>query len=113
MITNMTPEAVKSICSWQYPPPYDVYNYMSIDEAIKNESPWLDVENADNYICFWDDEILIAYISIFKKEDRVFIGIGLAPDYCSKGLGKHYLKQGVATAKIRYPNDRICIQVRS
>lgn len=113
MISKMTTEAVKAICSWSYPLPYDVYNYVSFDEAIENKSPLLDVENADNYLCFWDDEILIAYISIYKKGDCVFIGIGLAPDYCSKGLGKYYLKQGIATAKIRYPNDRIWIQVRS
>ncbi len=93
MITNMTPEAVKVICSWKYPSPYDVYN-LSFDEASENGSPLLNKSNTDNYLCFWDDEILIAYISIYKKGDCVFLGIGLAPDYCSKGLGKYYLKQG-------------------
>lgn len=113
MITNMTPEAVKEICSWNYPPPYDAYNYMSFNEAIKNKSPLLNEASADNYLCFWDNGVLVAYLGIFQKGESVFLGIGLAPDYCSKGLGKEYLNYGINIAKTRFPNKEIWVQVRS
>ena len=58
----MNLSAVKAICSWQYPEPYDVYNYM----------------------CFWENQKLSAYINIYTKDDKVFIGIGLSPDCCGK-----------------------------
>lgn len=113
MITPMNISAVEEICSWQYTEPYDVYNYMSFKEALTNNSPLLRAENKDNYICFWENETLTAYISIYQKNDRVFIGIALSPDYCGKGLGKAYLKQGIETAKSRHPGNDIWVQVRS
>ena len=113
MITAINISAVKAICSWKYPEPYDVYNYMSFDEAVKTNSPLLKGENKDNYICFWEGEILTAYINIYKKNEMIFLGIGLSPDYCGKGLGKTYLNQGIETAKTRYPGKEIWVQVRS
>ena len=113
MITSMNLSAVKAICSWHYPAPYDIYDYMSFDEAVNNSSPLLQEENRDNYICFWENETLTAYINIYHKDRKVFIGIGLSPDCCGKGLGKTYLKQGVEAVKIRYPGREIWVQVRS
>ncbi len=107
MKTSMNISAVKSICSWRYPEPYDVYNYMSFDKAVKNNAPLLKDENKDNYICFWEDETLSAYINIYKKDENVFLGIGLSPDLCGKGFGETYLRQGIETAKSRYPKSEI------
>lgn len=113
MISPINTAAVKEICSWQYPEPYDVYNYMSFDKAAKSNSPLLKSENKDNYICFWEDGTLTAYINIYKKNETVFLGIGLSPDLCGKGLGKAYLKQGIQAAEKRYPDRKIWVQVRS
>ena len=113
MSTTMNLSAVKAICSWEYPEPYEVYNYMSYVKAVRNNSPLLKEENKDNYLCFWEDDTLTAYINIYLKDSNVFIGIGLAPDYCGKGLGKTYLKQGIETAKNRYPDREMWVQVRS
>ena len=113
MITSMNLSAVKAICSWEYHEPYDVYNYMSFDEAVRNNSPLLKEESKDNYLCFWENNTLTAYINIYLNDSNVFIGIGLAPNYCGKGLGKAYLKQGIETAKKRHPDREIWVQVRS
>lgn len=113
MLTPMNISAVSAICQWKYPRPYDVYNYMTFEEAVISDSPLLKAENKDNYLCFWKDETLTAYINIYKKDDRVFLGIGVAPDLCGKGLGKAYLKQGIEKAKILYPDSELWVQVRS
>lgn len=113
MITSMNLSCVKEICSWKYPKPYDVYNYISFDEAIKSNSPLLKEENKYNYLCFWKEKKLTAYINIYQKDYNTFIGIGLAPDFCGKGFGKDYLKYGIEKANIRYPNSEIWVQVRS
>ena len=112
MITSMNINAVKTICLWKYPEPYNIYNYMSFEEAIKNNSPLLNDKNSNNYVCFWENETLTAYISIIRKDNRIFLGIGVSPDYCGNGLGKIYLKQGVEIAEKRYPDSEIWIQVR-
>ncbi len=113
MITSMNISAVKAICSWQYPEPYDVYNYMSFDEALKSSSPLLKEENKDNYLCFWENETLTAYINIHKRDNEIFLGIGLSPNCCGKSLGKTYLKQGIEKAESSYPDSEIWVQVRS
>ncbi len=113
MKASINISAVKEICSWQYPEPYDVYNYLSFDEAVKSNSPLLKEENKDNYMCFWEKDTLIAYINIYIKDSKAFIGIGLSPDFCGKALGKTYLKQGIETAKNRYPKSEIWVEVRS
>lgn len=113
MISSMNISAVKNICSWQYPTPYDIYNYMSFEEAVKTNSPLLNAENKDNYLCFWEKDTLTAYISIYKKDKKAFLGIGLAPGLCGKGLGKMYLEKGVSEAKSRYPESEIWVEVRS
>lgn len=113
MITSMNITAVKEICSWKYPEPYDVYNYVPFEEAVKSNSPLLRDENKNNYLCFWENETLTAYINIYQKDSKVFIGIGLAPDFCGKGLGKTYLKQGIETARSCYSESEIWVEVRS
>ena len=105
--------AAKSICLWQYPKPYDIYNYMSFDDAVKKDSPLLKEEYKNNYLCFFENDTLTAYINIYKKDCKIFIGIGVAPDYCGKGLGKTYLKKGIAEAESRYPESEIWVEVRS
>lgn len=113
MIASMSLSAVKAICLWKYPEPYDVYNYMSFDEAVRNNSALLKEESKDNYLCFWKNNTLTSYINIYLKDGKVFIGIALSPDNCGKGLGKTYLKKGIETAKSRYPDSEIWVQVRS
>ena len=105
----MSESAVKDICSWRYLPPYNVYN-CEYDETSRS---LLKEENRKNYLCFWGNNTLNAYINIYSKNDMLFLGIGLSPEKCGKGLGKAYLLQGISEAKKRYPNKKIWVQVRS
>ncbi len=109
----MNSEAAKQICSWQYEPLYSVYNYITYEEAVKNQAAIIQSENANNYLCFWDDETLVAYTSINLTEDKVFIGIGVAPQLCGSGLGNDFLNKTVIEAQKRFPLNEIWVQVRS
>ena len=113
MFTKMNDLAAKQICNWKYEHPYSVYNYMEYDEAVKKCAAIVNPEKAENFLCFWDKNVLIAYINIYTMEEKIYIGIGLSPDYCGKGLGEYFLKQGIAEAKKRYPKEKIWIKVRS
>ena len=112
-ITAMTGEAVKQICRWRYEPPYDVYDYLSYETALKEKSAITKTENADNYLCFWNNETLVAYTSIILKDDRVYIGVGTAPQFCGQGMGGTYLNKTINEGKRKYPNNEIWVQVRS
>ncbi len=110
---HMDEKTAKQICSWRYEAPYDVYNYMSYEEAIQSKAAILDCDRAENYLCFWKDDCLVAYISIFLNTDKVFLGIGVAPELCGKALGKVCLNQGIREAQKKHPDRELWIQVRS
>ena len=109
----MTPEAARQICSWRYESPYNVYDYITYEEALKTQAIITKPENADNYLCFWNNETLLAYASIILKKEKVFIGIGVAPQFCGQGLGNIYLNKTVCESQNRYPDKEIWVQVRS
>ncbi len=113
IIKSMNHEAAKQICDWQYNQPYCVYNYLTYNEAVKKQSEIIKAKNANNYLCFWNNKTLVAYTSIILKDEKVYIGIGIAPGFCGQGLGSLYLSQTVLEAQKRYPDKEIWVQVRS
>ena len=112
-IKPMNVEAVKQICRWRYEPPYDVYDYLSYEAALNEQAAITKTENADNYLCFWNDVTLVAYTSIIPKGENLYIGIGVAPQFCGQGMGETLLNQTIIECKRRYPDKEIWVQVRS
>ncbi len=112
-IKPMNVEATKQICSWRYEPPYDVYDYLSYEAALNEQAVITKTENADNYLCFWNDVTLVAYTSIIPKGENLYIGIGVAPQFCGQGMGETLLNQTIIECKRRYPDKEIWVQVRS
>ncbi len=109
----MNPEAAKQICGWQYEPAYSVYNYMTYEDAVKKQAMIIKAENTDNYLCFWSDKTLVAYTGMFPKNEKVYIGIGIAPQFCGQGLGNTYLNKTVLEAQKRNPDKEFWVQVPS
>ena len=114
LITSMNEQAARQICAWDYEYPYSVYNYWPYDEAVRTNARIINSKYNDEYLCFWNEsEALIGYVSFIKNTDKLFLGIGLAPDYCSKGLGKKLLSQSIVLSKEKYSDDvEIWVQVR-
>ena len=114
IITSMSEQAARQICDWNYEHPYSVYNYLPYEEAIRANARIVNSEYKDDYLCFWNDgDTLIGYVSLILKSGRLFLGIGLAPEYCSKGFGKTILLQSIEIAKQRYgASTEIWVQVR-
>ena len=113
-ITNMNTDILKEIISWKYEDEYSIYNMDSYEKLVERNSSIIKEENKNNYFCYFNNNILIAYTKlVMKKNGDVFLGIGIAPIYCGKGLGKDILSHTIRVAKERYPNSKITLQVRS
>lgn len=115
-ITSMNEDIAKEISNWKYEGEYGIYNTESFEEMKKKQMSLVNPEKSKNYMCFFDsvNNNLIAYINILKKDNEdIFIGIGLKPDFCGKGLGAEILNMGIEEAISRYPNNQIVLQVRS
>ena len=115
-ITQMNTDIGKEISEWKYDGDYAIYNLESYD-VLKERGAGITVEKKwKNYYCFFNEnsEELLAYLNIMQKPSGdVFIGIGVKPEYCGKGMGKDFLEYGVNKAKEIYPDKKITLEVRS
>ena len=113
-IKNMNEEILKEIISWEYEGEYSEYNMDSLENLKAKGASITKPENSNNYLCYFKKGELVGYTNtMLKKNGNIFIGIGLAPKYCGKGLGNSILKNSVVNAKNMYPNSKIVLQVRS
>lgn len=113
-IKNMDDEILKEIISWRYEDKYSEYNMDSYDKLKERGSSITKQENSNNYLCYFKNGTLVGYTNTtLKKDGNIFIGIGLAPKYCSKGLGREILNNTIKVAKDKYPDKKIVLQVRS
>lgn len=113
-IKNMNENILKEIISWKYEAEYSEYNLESYENLKKRKSSMLDPNKAQNYRCYFTQNELIGYTNLVEKENGdLFLGVGLAPKYCSKGIGKDLLIDTISKAKEKYNGKSIVLQVRS
>jgi len=114
ILNILTEDQAKEICRWRYEEEYAIYNFSDWNVVV--ESKWnlsIKEKRESEFISVLIDNELVAYGRISTKENKVFIGIGLKPQYCGKGLGKDIMKLLVMEGKRRFPNYVIALEVRS
>lgn len=110
----MKEKYLKAIIAWKYDKPYEEYNMEAYEELKKRNAAILNPEKKNNYVCYLDNDNLMAYTNITKREDgTIFLGIGLAPQYCGKGLGQEILLDSIQEIQKRYADYKILLQVRA
>lgn len=110
----LTETDARNICSWHYPPPYDVYDYADWDTVVRNE--WdlsLPEKRSAEYISFRIIDGLVAFGRLTSTQEYVLIGVGLRPDFCGIGLGKRVMASLTALAQDRYPHQIPALEVRT
>lgn len=113
-IKNMNDDIVKEIVTWKYEGEYAEYNLESYESLRERKSSMLDLNKSKNYTCYYSQNELIGYTNLVERDNgELFLGVGLAPKYCSKGLGKDLLIDTINKAKEKYTGKSIVLQVRS
>lgn len=103
-ITDFTQEDAKTVCSWRYPPPYDIYHYPEWETARAQHYGMTDEETRRaEFYALKDGNNLTGFFRLTNHPDFVMIGLGLAPDQCGKGLGNQLMKAIQTVLKERYP----------
>ncbi len=111
---NMNDEYARDICSWKYEGKYSIYNLPSYSKSVEKEYGITKKENRDNYICYTCNGKVVAYVNMKKMANKkIFMGIGLRPDYCGQGQGNYFLKDSIQEIKNKFPNYSIYLEVRS
>lgn len=113
-IKNMNEDILREIIKWKYEGEYAEYNLESYEKLKERKSSLLDPNKSQNYLCYFTENELIGYTNLVERENgELFLGIGLAPKYCSKGIGKELLIDTINKAKEKHNGKNIVLQVRS
>ena len=110
---TMTAEHAEEICSWSYPAPYNIYGWLPWEKmaelGIEFGDPGL---RASQYISVVDEqERLRGFAQLFPMEGVTRLGLGMRPDCCGQGMGKHFVEAVVQEAARRAPGNEIDLEV--
>lgn len=97
----LSDENAKDIAdNWKYPDLYSFYNMTEDPEDYEEmTTPSL---RADNYFQVLNDNELFGFFTLSLTESIVEIGIGIKPEYTSKGLGEEFIKTIIEFIKDNY-----------
>jgi len=106
-IKQMNYEEAKQISKWVYKAPYSIYSMEESDNCINelvNGNYYSVTDESYNligYYCFGESAQVPAgkQFSVYDYNDITDIGLGITPDLCSKGLGYHFLINGLEFAR--------------
>ncbi len=88
----LTERHKQEICSWQYPEPYAAYNLPPYEIMQEKQSGFMNPDREKDYHGFSLDGTFVGYANLREKPDGIFIGIGVHPDFCDKGIGRRILQ---------------------
>ena len=109
----LTDSEKREICSWTYYGDYAVYNLPSYEVMKEKQIGFFNPAHEQNYRAFYDGDCRVGFVNIKEEETRVFIGIGVKPELCSRGYGQHILHDTYQISKELYPDKTLYLEVRT
>ncbi|MGB4589481.1 MAG: GNAT family N-acetyltransferase [Clostridiaceae bacterium] len=113
VLKTLTEDYAKEICSWRYDEEYSIYNLSEWNVVVENG--WdlaLQERRESDFIAILHENHFIAYGRLTTIHDKAFIGIGLKPSLCGKGIGGHVMKLLIKECFKRFPDCSIALEVR-
>ena len=94
-LVNFTEKLARQYAGWKYPKPYDVYNLPSWDEMELKKYKITTYQGRLGYYAFVEDDVLVGVVSFKEMDTCIYMGIGLSPNMCGKGLGYQVLSKAL------------------
>lgn len=113
VVSVLSEDMAKEICTWKYEGAYSVYNFSSWEEVVK--SGWnlsIEAEREKEFIGISKENELIAFGRIYYQDGICILGVGLRPTLCGQGYGKEIMKVLIDESQLRYPGTKIALEVR-
>ena len=112
--SSMNEEYARQITEWNYEGEYSDYNLPSYEECKNKKYGITREDRKDNYIVYTINDEVVFYSNMKEMDDnKLYIGVGLKPEYCGKGLGNYFLNDSIIEMKKRYPERTLFLEVRS
>ena len=103
----------QAICEWVYDGEYSIYNLPSYEEMKEKNMGFANPQKEKNFYTYFDNDTLVGFTNILEEETEVFIGIGVNPDFCSKGYGQKILEIAPQICAQKYPGKPLYLEVRT
>lgn len=111
---KMTEDQAKEISAWNYEGEYKIYNLPSWYEMVEEGYSLCDEKKRERFTAYINDsKEIIGFVNLLDEGESVFFGIGINPDYCSKGYGKEITKLALEKSSRKYPKKPVILEVRS
>lgn len=111
---SMNEEYARQITEWNYEGEYSDYNLPSYEECKNKKYGITREDRKDNYIVYTINDEVVFYSNMKEMDNnKLYIGVGLKPEYCGKGLGNFFLNDSIIEMKKRYPERILFLEVRS
>lgn len=114
VLMPLNEDYAKEICGWKYDGEYAIYNFSDWSVVVKNgwDLAIKDIRESE-FVAILLDNQLIAYGRLIRDENKAFIGIGLKPSMCGRGLGKDVMRLLIRECNNRFPGCLVSLEVRS
>ncbi len=112
-IHPLTEQHAAVLCTWQYPAPYDVFNWPSWEQLQEEGEEFADPEiREQQYVSVLDRQgELVGFAQFFPIEGVTRLGFGMAPVWCGRGYGSIFVRTIVEEALRRSPGRVIDLEV--
>lgn len=110
----MNEEFAKQITEWIYEGDYSDYNLPSYEQCKEKKYGMTREDRWNNYIVYTINNEVVFYSNMKEMDNnKLYIGVGLKPEYCGKGLGNFFLNDSINEMKKIYPERTLFLEVRS
>ncbi len=109
----ITEEEKQAVCSWKYEGDYACYNQPSYKEAKEKGMLFFHPGHEKNFRTYYDGDVLVGFTNLMEDGDKVFLGIGVHPDLCSKGYGTAIIRETCRISEELYPGKPLYLTVRT
>ena len=107
-------EYAREITEWKYEGEYADYNLPSYEECKSKNYGITREDRSKNYTVYILDGEVVFYSNMKIMDDnKIYVGVGLKPKYCGKGIGSFFLNDSVQDLKEKYPEYTLYLEVRS
>lgn len=94
---------------------YSVYNFSPWEEAVKNKYSIANSKEREKQFFGVTtlERKLVGFFRVDIQEgNQLEIGLGMAPEFCGKGLGKQFVEETTEYLKFKYPKYVLYMEVR-
>lgn len=111
---ELTEEQARQIGGWKYPGDFASYNCPPWDEMLSKRWGLTDALTRKiefKSVCL--NDVFIGFFRLQLRAGKLYLGLGLAPDYCGRGLGSKLIELIKDYAKKNFPQKELYLEVRT